>query len=60
MFGADANWGRVLCAIGYTPGDVRHQQDRTFRLKSKAGEVFVCENGPATDPYSEDEAAKDV
>ena len=21
MFGADANWGRVLCAIGYTPGD---------------------------------------
>ena len=24
MFGADANWGRVLCAIGYTPGRLRH------------------------------------
>ncbi|MBE5038705.1 bifunctional glutamate N-acetyltransferase/amino-acid acetyltransferase ArgJ [Subdoligranulum sp. DSM 109015] len=56
MFGADANWGRVLCAIGYTPGDF--SIDRTaVRLRSKAGEVFVCENA-AYHPYSEEEAAK--
>ena len=43
MFGADANWGRVLCAIGYTPGDFDISKT-SVRLKSKAGEVFVCEN----------------
>ena len=53
MFGADANWGRVLCAIGYTPGDFDISRT-SVRLKSKAGEVFVCENAA----YSEDEAAK--
>ena len=56
MFGADANWGRVLCAIGYTPGDLDISKT-AVRLKSKAGEVFVCENA-AYHPYSEDEAAK--
>ena len=56
MFGADANWGRVLCAIGYTPGDFDISKT-AVRLKSKAGEVFVCENS-AYHPYSEDEAAK--
>ena len=56
MFGADANWGRVLCAIGYTPGDFDISRT-SVRLKSKAGEVFVCENA-AYHPYSEDEAAK--
>ena len=56
MFGADANWGRVLCAIGYTPGDFDISKT-AVRLKSKVGEVFVCENA-AYHPYSEDEAAK--
>ena len=56
MFGADANWGRVLCAIGYTPGDFDISKT-SVRLKSKAGEVFVCENA-AYHPYSEEEAAK--
>ena len=56
MFGADANWGRVLCAIGYTPGDFDISRT-AVRLKSKAGEVFVCENA-ALHPYSEEEAAK--
>ena len=56
MFGADANWGRVLCAIGYTPGDFDISKT-AVRLKSKAGEVFVCENA-AYHPYSEDEASK--
>ena len=56
MFGEDANWGRVLCAIGYTPGDFDISKT-AVRLKSKAGEVFVCENA-AYHPYSEEEAAK--
>ena len=56
MFGEDANWGRVLCAIGYTPGDFDISKT-AVRLKSKAGEVFVCETA-AYHPYSEDEAAK--
>ena len=56
MFGEDANWGRVLCAIGYTPGDFDISKT-AVRLKSKAGEVFVCENA-AYQPYSQDEAAK--
>lgn len=44
MFGADANWGRVLCAIGYAGADVDiHKIDVSFR--SKAGEVAVCKAG---------------
>ena len=56
MFGADANWGRVLCAIGYTPGDFDVSRT-SVRLQSDAGEVFVCENA-ALHPYSEEEAAR--
>ena len=56
MFGADANWGRVLCAIGYTPGDFSIEHT-AVRLRSQYGEVFVCENA-AHHPYSEDEAAE--
>ena len=56
MFGADANWGRALCAIGYTPGDF--SADRvTLRLKSRAGEVLVCENS-GHKPFSEEDAAR--
>ena len=55
MFGADANWGRVLCAIGYTPGEFDISKT-AVRLRSAAGEVFVCENA-AYHPYSEEEAA---
>ena len=57
MFGADANWGRVLCAIGYSGADV----DVTkigVSFKSKAGEVCVCENGAGID-FSE-QIAKQV
>ncbi len=57
MFGADANWGRVLCAIGYSGADVDiNKIDVTFI--SKAGEVFVCEDGMGVD-FSE-EKAKEV
>ena len=57
MFGADANWGRVLCAIGYSgaPVDV-HKIGVSF--KSKAGEVEVCRNGEGVE-FSE-ELAKEV
>ena len=44
MFGSDANWGRVLCAIGYSGADVDVTKiDVAFR--SKAGTISVCENG---------------
>ncbi len=57
MFGSDANWGRVLCAIGYSGAGVDVDKiDVSF--KSRAGEVFVCENGRGID-FSED-IAKEV
>lgn len=52
MFGADANWGRVLCAIGYSGADVDvNKVDVSFR--SKAGQISVCKNGAGID-FSED------
>ena len=54
MFGADANWGRVLCAIGYSgaPVDVS-RVDVAFR--SPKGEITVCQNGAGVD-FSEEKA----
>jgi len=44
MFGADANWGRVLCAIGYSGAEVDITKvDMWFR--SAKGEILVCEDG---------------
>ncbi len=56
MFGADANWGRVLCAIGYSQADVDVNKIDVY-FKSKAGEIMVCRNGAGVD-FSEDEAKK--
>ena len=57
MFGADANWGRVLCAIGYSGADVDvNKIGVSFR--SKAGCVEVCRDGAGV-PFSE-ELAKQV
>ncbi len=54
MFGADANWGRVLCAIGYSGANVDVTLvDVTF--KSNAGEILVCENGASVE-FSEEKA----
>ncbi len=54
MFGADANWGRVLCAIGYSGADVDVQRvDVAF--KSPKGTVEVCKDGAGV-PFSEEEA----
>ena len=56
MFGADANWGRVLCAIGYSGADVNVQKiDVSFA--SAAGSVAVCKNGAGID-FSEEVAKK--
>ena len=56
MFGADANWGRVLCAIGYSgaPVDI-HRVDVGFA--SKAGRIDVCVNGAGI-PFDEEMAKK--
>lgn len=54
MFGADANWGRVLCAIGYSGADVDVERvDVAFR--SAKGTVEVCKNGAGIE-FSEEKA----
>ena len=54
MFGSDANWGRVLCAIGYSKAEVDVQKiDVSF--KSKKGEIEVCKMGSGVD-FSEEKA----
>jgi glutamate N-acetyltransferase/amino-acid N-acetyltransferase len=56
MFGEDANWGRVLCAIGYSGADVDVSKiDLSFA--SAAGSIKLCENGAGI-PFSEELAAK--
>ena len=57
MFGADANWGRVLCAIGYSGADV-DVNGVGVTFKSPAGSITVCENGAGIE-FSE-ELAKTV
>ncbi len=57
MFGADANWGRVLCAIGYSGADVDVcKVDVSFR--SAKGTVTVCQMGAGV-AFSED-IAKEI
>ena len=56
MFGADANWGRVLCAIGYSGANVDVSKIGVS-FRSAAGEVEVCRNGAGV-PFSEEEAKK--
>ncbi|MCL2508317.1 MAG: bifunctional glutamate N-acetyltransferase/amino-acid acetyltransferase ArgJ [Oscillospiraceae bacterium] len=56
MFGGDANWGRVLCAIGYSGADVDvGRVDVTFH--SQGGEIPVCANGAGIG-FSEDLARR--
>ena len=62
MFGKDANWGRILCAIGYAPADVDVNKV-DVHLQSTVGDLYVCHNGMgvnfdeafATKVLSEDE-----
>ncbi len=56
MFGSDANWGRILCAIGYSKENVKIDKiDVSF--KSKVGEIQVCKNGNGV-AFDEDLAKK--
>ena len=56
IFGADANWGRVLCAMGYS-GETFDPDGVDVRFASAAGEVAVCEKGRGLD-FDEDLAKK--
>lgn len=56
IFGEDANWGRILCAIGYAEADFDINKV-DVSMSSKAGLVNVCSNGSGIE-FSEEEAAK--
>lgn len=57
MFGEDANWGRILCAIGYA--NAQFNIDKVdVKLTSVNGEIAVCKNGSGIE-FSE-EIAKEV
>ena len=56
VFGHDANWGRILCAMGYS-GAVFDPEKVDLYFESKAGKLKIIENGVATG-YSEEEATK--
>lgn len=56
IFGEDANWGRILCAVGYA--DAEFDINKVdVDLKSDKGIVSVCRNGAGIE-FSEEEAAK--
>ncbi|MBR5437733.1 MAG: bifunctional glutamate N-acetyltransferase/amino-acid acetyltransferase ArgJ [Clostridia bacterium] len=54
MFGADANWGRILCAIGYTEGDFSVDKIEVY-ISSSKGKIKVYENGFGIE-FSEEKA----
>lgn len=56
MFGADANWGRILCALGYSGADVDISKVGVA-FSSDAGRITVCKNGAGVE-FSEDDAKK--
>ena len=59
MFGADANWGRILCALGYSGVDFDPEKvDVSF--KSAAGEILVCQNGGSTATEVDEDKAKEI
>ena len=56
IFGADANWGRILCALGYSGANIDVDKIEVA-FRSPAGTITVCENGAGVD-FSEEEAKK--
>lgn len=56
IYGHDANWGRILCAMGYSGAQFDPEKVDLY-FESAAGKIQITENGRATD-YSEDEATK--
>ncbi len=56
IYGHDANWGRILCAMGYSGAEFDPEQVDLY-FGSENGEIKIIENGVALD-YSEEEATK--
>lgn len=56
IFGHDANWGRILCAMGYSGADFDPEKVDLF-FESAAGKLKIIEDGVALN-YSEEEASK--
>ena len=58
MFGKDANWGRIICALGYSGVDFDPEKVDLYYV-SEDGEksILVCSQG-ADSPYSEDKATQ--
>lgn len=56
IYGHDANWGRILCALGYSGVEFEPENVELY-FESKAGKIKIAENGSAAD-YSEEEATK--
>lgn len=56
IYGHDANWGRILCAMGYSGAQFDPEKVDLF-FESAAGKLQIIENGVALD-YSEEEATK--
>ena len=56
VYGHDANWGRILCALGYS-GVQFDPQKVDISVESSAGSAMLCKNGMEAD-YSEEEATK--
>lgn len=56
MFGADANWGRILCALGYAGLDFDATKVDVY-FENKVGNILVCKNGASVD-FDEDFAKK--
>ncbi|MGI5990571.1 MAG: bifunctional glutamate N-acetyltransferase/amino-acid acetyltransferase ArgJ [Lachnospiraceae bacterium] len=56
VFGHDANWGRILCAMGYSGAEFDPDKIDIW-LESSAGKLKIVENGVATD-YSETKATE--
>ena len=56
IYGHDANWGRILCAMGYSGAQFDPEKVDLF-FESKAGKILIIENGVAVD-FSEQEATK--
>ena len=56
IFGHDANWGRILCAMGYSGAEFDPEATDIY-FESEVGKIKIVENGKATD-YSEEEATR--
>ena len=56
VFGHDANWGRILCAMGYSGADFDPEQVDLY-FESAAGKLQIIKDGVAVE-YSEEQATK--